>query len=78
MGLFCPEAGISTHLTAAIWLDVANPPQLREGSAAFSEQQKEGISKWVDRVLEQRADWLWNWTERAEEPAWNDNYQWLQ
>ena len=57
---------------------MVNLPQLREGSAASSEQQKEEISEWVNRVLKQRADWPWDWTERAEEPAWNDDYQWSQ
>ena len=36
---------------------VANQPQLREGLSPSSEQQLERISKWMNRVLEQRTDW---------------------
>ena len=57
---------------------MANQPQLREGLSPSSEYQQERISKWVNRVLEQRTDWPWDWGTWSEEPAWRDNYQYLK
>ena len=51
-------------------------PQLREDLRSSSEQhQEERIAEWVDRILEQRTDWPWDWGIREDEPAWGDDYQ---
>ena len=57
-------------------MTVANQPQLRETLSLSSEYQREGIAEWVDRILEQRTDWPWDWELRSGEPAWGDDYQW--
>ena len=62
-------------LQKAFALSVGNP-QLREDLQSSSEQyQEEKIAEWVDRVLEQRTDWPWDWGLREQEPAWEDDYQ---
>ena len=51
-------------------------PQLREELHSSSDQYHgERIEEWVDRVLEQRTDWPWDWVIREPEPAWGDDYQ---
>ena len=56
--------------------DSVGNPQLREDLRSSSEQyQDERIAEWVDRVLEQRVDWPWDWGLREQEVAWGDDYQ---
>ena len=55
---------------------VVNQPQLREGLSPSSDDR--WIREWVDRTMEQRTDWPWDWERRSEEPAWGDDYQYSE
>ena len=52
--------------------------QLRETNGdQVSSDKTEEITNWMNRVLEERANWLWDWTKCEESPAWEDDYNWI-